>query len=137
MGSVNHERNHPVVRRIMLEITPFFVGALLDILTYHELFVNGQAWHTAGIYISIGLLLTLIVVIYEVRKVTENTNGESLKSQFFEEMAYKDALTGLNNRAAFDREIYEIVHQKEPYQKILCVSADLNGLKRVNDTLGH
>lgn len=46
-----------------------------------------------------------------------------------------DALTGLNNRAFFEEELDRLAHAgKFP---ISIVMADVNGLKGVNDTLGH
>ncbi|MFF8906902.1 GGDEF domain-containing protein [Streptomyces olivaceoviridis] len=53
-------------------------------------------------------------------------------------LAYTDALTGLANRRAVDVRLEEAVerHRAEGVVVSLVV-CDLNGLKRVNDTLGH
>ncbi|MFJ4581772.1 GGDEF domain-containing protein [Streptomyces echinatus] len=53
-------------------------------------------------------------------------------------LAYTDALTGLANRRAVDVRLEEAVerHRAEGVAVSLVV-CDLNGLKRVNDTLGH
>ncbi|MGW1284335.1 diguanylate cyclase domain-containing protein [Streptomyces sp. NPDC002586] len=53
-------------------------------------------------------------------------------------LAYTDALTGLANRRAVDVRLEEAVerHRREGAVVSLVV-CDLNGLKRVNDTLGH
>ncbi|MFI0807622.1 GGDEF domain-containing protein [Streptomyces echinatus] len=53
-------------------------------------------------------------------------------------LAYTDALTGLANRRAVDVRLEEAVerHRAEGVTVSLVV-CDLNGLKRVNDTLGH
>ncbi|MEV8555224.1 GGDEF domain-containing protein [Streptomyces sp. NPDC051917] len=53
-------------------------------------------------------------------------------------LAYTDALTGLANRRAVDVRLEEAVerHRTEGLVVSLVV-CDLNGLKRVNDTLGH
>ncbi|MGW0204763.1 diguanylate cyclase domain-containing protein [Streptomyces sp. NPDC003233] len=53
-------------------------------------------------------------------------------------LAYTDALTGLANRRAVDVRLEEAVerHRTEGVVVSLVV-CDLNGLKRVNDTLGH
>ncbi|MER6346716.1 diguanylate cyclase domain-containing protein [Streptomyces sp. NPDC001595] len=53
-------------------------------------------------------------------------------------LAFTDALTGLANRRAVDMRLDEAVerHRREGVAVSLVV-CDLNGLKRVNDTLGH
>ena len=49
--------------------------------------------------------------------------------------AYKDSLTGAFNRRAYEEDVMAFENQKN--QKYVCVSMDLNGLKKVNDDLGH
>ncbi len=129
------ERKRPMIRRVTVELIPMFVGAFLD-FTIH-FFNNEKVWYSMGRYISIGFLLTLIMVIYEVRKVSARAAAESVKSQFFQEMAYTDSLTGVGNRAAFDEEIKDFTSGKRHCRSLLCVTADLNCLKVMNDTYGH
>lgn len=129
------ERKRPVIRRVTVELIPLFVGAFLD---FTSNFLNSEkAWYSMGRYISAGFLITLVVVVYEVRKTSEQTAAESLKSQFFQEMAYTDSLTGVRNRAAFDEEVKALSSGERPCRSLLCVAADLNGLKVMNDTYGH
>jgi diguanylate cyclase (GGDEF)-like protein len=53
-------------------------------------------------------------------------------------LAFTDALTGLANRRAVDVRLEEAVEQhRERGTVVSLVVCDLNGLKRVNDTLGH
>lgn len=52
----------------------------------------------------------------------------------FEKLAYTDSLTKLGNRAKADKDIVSYEKNKEEY---VIVSLDLNGLKQVNDSLGH
>lgn len=50
-----------------------------------------------------------------------------------------DSLTGLGNRRAYDEEINRLmsVNPEELSPNLTIISMDLNGLKRVNDTMGH
>ena len=50
-----------------------------------------------------------------------------------------DALTGLANRRAWDETLEEVTERRtrEPDTRLTVVIADLDGLKRVNDTHGH
>ena len=53
---------------------------------------------------------------------------------FLEKMAYSDALTMLSNRAMADAMLEEIDNADYDY---CIISMDINGLKKVNDELGH
>lgn len=54
--------------------------------------------------------------------------------QMFQEMAYKDQLTGIANRAAFEEKVDAFA--KEQRDAVLFLF-DINGLKYINDTYGH
>lgn len=49
--------------------------------------------------------------------------------------AYFDAMTGLKNRRAYEEKLLELAH--EPPPEFCIVMADINGLKKTNDTIGH
>ena len=52
------------------------------------------------------------------------------------EMSYTDKMTGCANRRAFEAD-FARYEQASPGVDFVYVSADVNGLKKVNDTLGH
>jgi diguanylate cyclase (GGDEF)-like protein len=55
-----------------------------------------------------------------------------------ERMADQDALVPLNNRRAFMREMSRVLHFAGRYgSQASLIYLDLNGLKQINDTLGH
>jgi len=47
-------------------------------------------------------------------------------------MALHDELTGLKNRAAFEKDIKELSSKE-----LCCISVDANNLKKINDSMGH
>jgi diguanylate cyclase (GGDEF)-like protein len=49
-------------------------------------------------------------------------------------LAYADGLTGIPNRSRYEKYLYDLSETDEDY---CIVSIDLNGLKRINDGLGH
>lgn len=55
--------------------------------------------------------------------------------EVYHDLAYRDALTKVGNRAALDRDIQVIVRQSIGW--ISCWMMDLNNLKKTNDTHGH
>lgn len=54
--------------------------------------------------------------------------------QLYQEMAYKDQLTGISNRTAFEEKA--CTYAKE-HRDIVLFLFDINGLKCINDTYGH
>jgi diguanylate cyclase (GGDEF)-like protein len=64
--------------------------------------------------------------------------SRALREESLEEMAYHDPLTGLANRRALDeRAAWAFDHAEDVPRPVTVVVADINGLKRVNDTQGH
>lgn len=60
-------------------------------------------------------------------------------SEYMNGLAYTDALTGVRNRTAYEYQISnleEIIKNGEKLQVAIAVF-DVNGLKQINDTLGH
>lgn len=54
--------------------------------------------------------------------------------QLYQEMAYKDQLTGIANRTAFEEKVDTYVKE---HRDIVLFMFDINGLKYTNDTYGH
>ncbi|GAE95387.1 sensory box/GGDEF family protein [Gracilibacillus boraciitolerans JCM 21714] len=65
-----------------------------------------------------------------VKDITEAKDKEE-KVKF---LAYHDFLTGLANRAAFEKRIADLLNRKKMFNLLLL---DLNKLKQINDTFGH
>ncbi len=57
-----------------------------------------------------------------------------IKEERVQYLAYHDMLTGLPNRAAFEKKIADLLSEKEIFYLLLL---DLNKLKQINDTYGH
>ncbi|MGM0652630.1 MAG: diguanylate cyclase domain-containing protein [Bacillota bacterium] len=66
-----------------------------------------------------------------VREITEQKQSEE-KLKY---LSLHDSLTGLHNRAYFQSELDRLEGSR--YYPIAIISADLDGLKLINDTLGH
>ncbi|OPZ75652.1 MAG: Cyclic di-GMP phosphodiesterase response regulator RpfG [Firmicutes bacterium ADurb.Bin456] len=73
----------------------------------------------------------VIGAIETIRDITERKCEEE-KLEF---ISLYDQLTGLHNRAFFEKEMNRIKKSRE--YPITIISADLNGLKIINDTMGH
>lgn len=60
----------------------------------------------------------------------------SLKAETYRLLAYTDNMTGLGNRAAFEREIDKLEGNAQ-FSTLTLVMFDINGLKHINDLYGH
>jgi len=78
---------------------------------------------------SIAVIYILIVGMLRVRK-------ERLKSTDYRDEANTDELTGLLNRRAYERALAEFGDDIVPDNTVY-IEFDVNGLKNVNDTIGH
>lgn len=67
------------------------------------------------------------VTMHDITKRRQQLDALSIQ-------AHVDALTGLRNRAAAEKQILEKIHQSTPFALVLI---DLNGFKQVNDVYGH
>ena len=93
-----------------------FVGIGIDLLFYYRNNANGLMSSSI-----MGFIIYLLVVF--LRSVQESTRK-----------AYTDSRTGLENRTRWNELMHSETAIPEPYAIVVI---DLNGLKQVNDTLGH
>lgn len=76
--------------------------------------------------------------ILNLLHLTNELNTTKDKVQQMNELAYKDPLTGVNNKLAYDQKIEELQQKAENgYQDFGIAVIDMNDLKRINDTYGH
>ena len=78
-----------------------------------------------GRYTGVGTGLDLI------RALTDRRHAE------LQRMAHHDVLTGLPNRARFDRHLAETFSNRATSQRLAVLFMDLDRFKQVNDTYGH
>jgi len=70
--------------------------------------------------------------------INERTSELISSQQKLTQLAYFDALTALPNRRSFNETLRELLEAAEkPQFEFVLILIDLDGFKRVNDTLGH
>ena len=72
---------------------------------------------------------------YETSLFIKDITNQRKNEEEISQLAYNDALTGLENRVYFKREVEEFCRTEQRHFSILFI--DLDGFKQVNDSLGH
>lgn len=107
------------------------VFALGDIFLYY---VNPAG--DTGRCTMLGIVVFLCYLGYTaVRRATE-MQKRKLKEDIYRELAFKDIMTGLENRSAFETE-QERMRNSDKSKRMLVLMADVNDLKGINDKYGH
>jgi diguanylate cyclase (GGDEF)-like protein len=93
--------------------------------------------------VAIGLIVVLVVLVLVRQYVTVHDNETLVRTVQqregqLHEMAFRDGLTGLANRALFlDRLGHSLDLSERDHRPVSVVFLDLDGFKAVNDSLGH
>ena len=95
--------------------------------------------HQIG-FTFVSVLALALVLIHQLRKLShEKLEEEKETSRTFQNMANTDAMTGVRNKLAYSENEAAIDSQIESGEldHLGVIIADINGLKHVNDTIGH
>ena len=80
----------------------------------------------------------ILSLVQEAERLRQELDTTKKRVAQLEELADQDTLLPVVNRRAFVRELSRVMSQVERYNAPHCVLFfDLNGLKRINDTMGH
>ena len=106
------------------------VGAdlILSKLSYH---LDNARFTRVGMILFI-LLFGVLNILQAMTQVKENSQLE-LVSQ----LAYKDGLTGIGNRTAFNERLAGLETMRQQIDPVSRVMLDVNNLKTANDKFGH
>ena len=133
---VLYDRGAGLQERILAGGTVVFVlFAMAEVFRYNVQNMFGLSkpfldttWLPLGMLLFI-LLLMVGYLVYLYEQMRDKTEKEVLR-----QIAYRDALTGIYNRAKCEH-IFEVLNRDDNDYAI--VSIDVNGLKMVNDHFGH
>ena len=107
-------------------------AAVIDILRYYRGSTNDNA-----MFVRIGLLI--FILCYGISSLEKVINAVKLgvQSEFVSQLAYRDGLTGIGNRTAFQERLVELEKEKKQLSGIAIIMFDVNDLKLINDNQGH
>lgn len=90
-------------------------------------------------FMTFVMLSFYVVFIIHIRRKREllDLNAQLLGEKRWHEIAYIDALTGMNNRMAFVERMNKDERDFIDGSRVFAVMIDIDGFKSVNDELGH
>lgn len=108
------------------------IATVIDIIRFYL----GSGNDTA-MFVRIGLLI--FVVCYGSSSLEKTVNAVKLgiQTEFVSQLAYRDGLTGIGNRTAFQEHLIDLEKIKDTIPAVAIIMFDVNDLKYVNDHLGH
>lgn len=112
---------------LFLAIMDLFRYNLLKYFGYFESYLNMTFLPIGALILVFSLVAGFLVYVYSMVK-------EKSEKDVLAQLAYRDVLTGLYNRAKCEA-IFEVLDNSVSDYAI--VSIDMNGLKTVNDSYGH
>ena len=130
-GGKNYSRSAKI-QAIGLEVLSF--SLLLSIPFYLFKKYGSQPGDFADIIVPLGSLAFATAMLLNFLLFVTESYSRRDEYAFLERMAYSDGLTMLSNRAMADAMLGEIDGEEYDY---CIISMDINGLKKVNDELGH
>lgn len=132
---ISSRRDHPV-RLIMLGIAVCIACAFISLGTF---FFTGEIKHHTmmnyNIIMALGLDFLIGAVYISLLRLGLTGHQQRARADRLEEEVRLDKMTGLNNRAAYEARIAQLVDNTESDISVFMI--DLNNLKIVNDTMGH
>lgn len=150
IGAITDPGQKTVTFMVMLVFLPvLFVGrpiySMIVTLVYVIIFIGLCFEHKTGgvlgndvidaiIFGMLGIISGTILSCVKVRGYVLEGKLKTLNARLHN-AAHIDLLTGMQNRNAYERDIYNVA--KECETALGCVYIDVNGLKHVNDNYGH
>lgn len=113
------------------------VFGIAEIISYYVYPRGG-----VGKYVKAGLLVFIAYLGYSVVKQLRELEWQKAKTELYKELAFKDIMTELANRTSFEQDMRDL-REKNAKQKdgnesqLIVFITDMNGLKSINDNLGH
>ena len=108
------------------------VATVIDIIRFYRGNSNDSA-----MFVRIGLLIFIICYGSSSLEKTINAVKLGVQAEFVSQLAYRDGLTGIGNRTAFQEHLVDLEKRKNEIPAVAIIMFDVNDLKFVNDNLGH
>jgi len=127
-----------MLKKANLETRVFWFGMIFPVVFGIANMVTMQLRILDNILlIEIGMLMFSITTIVSIIILLLNHSYDKASSDTLYKLAYKDILTGLKNRTAYEEKYQELINKGGQIHGVTVIIADLNNLKKLNDDIGH
>lgn len=130
MGNKTGKNVFRIIRGIGL--CSLSVATVTDIVRYYVFQSNDTA-----MFVRIGLLIFIICFGASSLEKTVNAVRLGAQTEIVSQLAYRDGLTRIGNRTAFNEQLVELEDVKDDIDAIGIIMFDVNDLKYINDNFGH
>lgn len=121
-----------VVRVMLFGLAALYISMILNAVLYYV-----SANVSVTLFSKWGMLVFVAVVGVDAGKHILSMSKTNVMNSALAQLAYNDTLTGLKNRAAFQEQLNNYETHPEDLATVSIALADLNFLKKINDTYGH
>ena len=121
-------------RSVLLGIVFFVTAVILELVRYRYNKICIPEYQLTQSFVPIGTLMFILLMLEAFCVVMMQRAVEDIEREKLYEMAYRDALTDLKNRAWCEKIMQEYQNSHKP---VSIINIDLNYFKHVNDTYGH
>lgn len=130
LAEISKDQNQ-TARKALWTITGFMIFVFIEILVYFS-----QGFDHISTYSRIGVILFIVLIARNSYRYVKDLILQEQEARIFKNMAYRDILTGGNNRSAFEKALAEVTRQGRE-KSFRMVIFDINNLKFINDHYGH
>ncbi|MFQ9872149.1 MAG: GGDEF domain-containing protein [Oscillospiraceae bacterium] len=123
----------------MMVSSMLIYAALIFFAAYPRPLVTRLEYAPVYLLFCAVVLSCYLVFVHSIVKTKKIYDQYQLlqREQELYRIAYTDALTGLENRAAYFERIRELQGEFSNLENLCCIVFDINNFKSINDTLGH
>lgn len=116
-------------------IVIFALFGLVDLIRFNlQKYVLAENIYMEDTWLPMGAFAFVVILLVSYLVYLYNIIMTETEKEVLTTLAFKDSLTGLYNRAMCEKIFDDLNENKKVYT---IISIDVNGLKQVNDSLGH
>lgn len=119
---------------ILLFFGVVVMSALVIIDMFRYYFAYGDNWIKVAPF---GYFILTAILTYRSLESAISMMNLGKQAETVQQLAYYDILTGVGNRTALNEAMDQLEKRKDKVGNLGIVQFDVNGLKEVNDNLGH
>jgi diguanylate cyclase (GGDEF)-like protein len=118
-------------KRFLMYLSVMIILVMIELIQFFS-----QEFDSTSFYSRIGIIIFFGFLAWDSIRHFDELLLKDKETQLFKQLAYRDILTGGNNRTVFENDIKDLTQgiRKQDFRLVLL---DINSLKSINDRFGH